>query len=850
MSSPIRILLVEEDPVKRDRFALLLAPDWERPSGRSSGKHGPVSRHDDEKSSRSTAPRLAIVVRASEAQAEETIRHGLKTAAPFALLFCGLPEKHPEKMAATARRLAALDPRMGLLLIAERKDFPWDELPFPPHEPVLLLHHPLIPAELRRLILTLGKSPQPLCEIPWQRFESKLQVLRKLDPDTFPAPPADLPPLDLARLESTFETLCSAYYRRFGELLTLQEEVGIESRLRRMAEIQRRRDHQNRLAIIRLMETAMDQLPLEKQLGMILEVIFTVPWFARMPKGAIFLVDDASGALKLAAQSGFSEEQSTRCAVIQPGECLCGRALRDQEMIFSSCVDEHHDIRFDHMPPHGHYCVPITNRERTVGVINLYVEPNHVQTAEEREFLSNVAQTTLGLLERRQLEEKLEERDQLAQLDELTGLANRALFQDRLSRAMSLAARQQRQLVLMVLDLDRFKMVNDTLGHDAGDQLLREAALRIRDCLRHSDSVSRLGGDEFAIILPELTHPFYVELVARKILEQTAKPFVFPMGEVKLSCSIGLAVYPDDGETVGDLLKNADNAMYRAKSEGKETFRFFKPEMSRLARHRMEMEMAMRRGLERHEFELFYQPKIDLDQNRVIGMEALVRWRHPERGIISPVEFIPIAEESGLILPLGAWILRTACRQTQQWRAMGFEELKVSVNLSARQFQQQDELLELLRQSLEDSGLPPHALGLELTENMVMDNAAQTIAALREIRAMGVEILVDDFGTGYSSLSYLKKFPIQVLKIDQSFVRDLGVNREDEAIVTSIIALARNMNLEVVAEGVENLVQQSFLQDQGCHRIQGFLHAKPLSIDDFLLFLQNRLPFPTPLDPP
>ncbi|MBF0185757.1 MAG: EAL domain-containing protein [Magnetococcales bacterium] len=586
----------------------------------------------------------------------------------------------------------------------------------------------------------------------------------------------------------------------------------------------------------KLLETMLEPLSLQEQLQLVLKTLFSVSWFSLLPVGAVMLRNEESGELCLAADHGFDELHRQMCQRIAPGHCLCGRVFADKELLFVGEVDERHDIRLPGMQPHGHYCVPIMAQGSCLGVLNLYLSPGHQSCAEEKQFLTAVANTLAGLLKRRHLETKL---DLQTKFDVLTALPNRSLFQDRLYQAITLAIRNRGDVVLLLIDLDRFKLVNDTLGHEAGDRMLQEAGRRISSCLRTSDTVARLSGDEFAVILHQLTSPFYVELVARKILEQLAMPYRLLDDDVVLSGSMGISTFPHDAADADGLLKHADSAMMQAKKDGRSTFRFFTQEMQDQALLRMQREKELRMALEQEEFLIHYQPKISSRSGRIVGMEALVRWFRPISGMVSPGEFIPLAEETGLIVPIGAWILQAACRQNKAWIDAGFSPVRVAVNLSARQFQQSEELIRMVASVLAETALAPEWLELEITESMVMDNVDQAVSTMQQLRAMGVHISLDDFGTGYSSLGALKRFPLHALKIDRSFVRDLPSDAEDVAIVTATISMAHKMNLAVVAEGVETNEQLTFLRDNECDEIQGYFFSRPVPVEQFTQLLVN-----------
>ena len=425
-----------------------------------------------------------------------------------------------------------------------------------------------------------------------------------------------------------------------------------------------------------------------------------------------------------------------------------------------------------------------------------------------------------------------------ANYDELTGLANRNLFQDRLNQALTLARRHTCGLAVLFIDLDNFKHINDSLGHDAGDTLLTQVAGRLTGSVREGDTVARQGGDEFVLILSEIKEETDVPGVAQKILMVMAAPFDIGGREIRVTCSIGIASYPKDGEDRQTLLKNADAAMYRAKELGRNNIQYYAAEMNVRAMERLMLENSLYHAVVRNEFLLHYQPQVDLRSGEISGMEALVRWKHPELGLISPATFIPVAEDSGLIVAIGEWVLRTACAQNVAWQRAGLKPISVSVNLSARQFRQPD-LAERIAAILRETGLDPAHLELELTESLVMQDVEKTIATLGRLKAMGIKLSIDDFGTGYSSLNYLKRFPIHTLKIDQSFVRDITTDPSDAAIAKTIISMAHELGLMVIAEGVETEEQQSFLRLRRCDEMQGYFFSKPVPAEDFETLLRE-----------
>lgn len=440
------------------------------------------------------------------------------------------------------------------------------------------------------------------------------------------------------------------------------------------------------------------------------------------------------------------------------------------------------------------------------------------------------------LSERKQFERQLAH---MAHHDALTGLPNRLLFKDRLDLALAQAHRSKERLAVMFVDLDRFKTINDTLGHATGDQLLKMAAERLQCCVREGDTVARFGGDEFAVILPNLAQSQDAAVVAHKICDVLQQHFKLEKHEVVATASIGIALFPDDDATADGLVKNADTAMYRAKKQGRNTYEFYTPDMNARAFEQLAMENSLRRALERGEMMLHYQPRVSLKSGRITGAEALLRWRNPELGMVSPGQFIPIAEESGIIVPIGEWVLRTACAQNKAWQDAGYPPINIAVNLSVRQFRD-SRLIEAVSGALQESGLDARHLELELTESVLMENAQAPVVILRHFKQMGIRIAIDDFGTGFSSLSYLKHFPLDQLKVDQSFVRDISSDPNDAAIVTAIIAMARSLKLEVVAEGVETPEQLAFLRSNRCDEMQGYYFSRPVPPEEFAALLQQE----------
>ncbi|MBI5098873.1 MAG: EAL domain-containing protein [Nitrospirae bacterium] len=451
------------------------------------------------------------------------------------------------------------------------------------------------------------------------------------------------------------------------------------------------------------------------------------------------------------------------------------------------------------------------------------------------------------------IERKRSEEDiyRMAYYDILTNLPNRLLFRDRLKQAIGLAERYNRLGAVMFLDLDNFKRINDTFGHYTGDQLLKSTAERLKNCMRKCDSLSRqnvddsvdtiarLGGDEFTIILTEIKHIEDSAKVAQRILGSLSEQFVLNDHEIFISASVGIAIYPHDGKDIDSILKNADAAMYHAKAEGKNNYQYYKQSMNASALEKLTMENDLRKALERKEFTLYYQPQIDIAKRKIVGLEALIRWHRTDKTVVLPADFIPLAEETGLIIPISNWVIHTACEQNKAWQAAGFSNIPISVNISNLQFQQKN-FVNTIVQVLRDTGLRPGNIILEITESTIMHNADMVFATLYELSCMGLRLTIDDFGTGYSSLSYLKRIPLYSIKIDRSFIKELPDSPDDAAISKAIISMAHSLKLRVVAEGVETEQQLAFLSKQGCDEFQGFLFSRPLPADEIFKLLTGE----------
>ena len=426
----------------------------------------------------------------------------------------------------------------------------------------------------------------------------------------------------------------------------------------------------------------------------------------------------------------------------------------------------------------------------------------------------------------------------LAQHDSLTDLPNRLLLKDRLAQSMARAHRHQQKMAVLYLDVDRFKNINDSLGHAIGDRLLQSVAQRLAACVRSSDTVSRQGGDEFVVLLSEATRGQEAAISAAKILLTLSKPHRIDQHDLTITVSIGIATYPDDGTEAETLMKNADFALLHAKNYGRNNYQFFKPDMNVRALERQSLESDLRHALDREEFVLHYQPKMNLETGAIVGLEALIRWRHPQRGLVPPSEFIRAAEECGFIVPISCWVLREGCRQARAWQDEGLPPMRIAINISAVELRSKD-FVAGVRAILTETGLEPRYLELELTESFLMQDSQATAAVLQDLKELGVQLALDDFGTGYSSLSYLKRFPIDILKIDQSFVRDLTTDADDASIVSAVISMGKSLHMRVVAEGVETREQLEFLQEHNCPEGQGYYFGHPVVAGDITQILGN-----------
>jgi diguanylate cyclase (GGDEF)-like protein/PAS domain S-box-containing protein len=542
--------------------------------------------------------------------------------------------------------------------------------------------------------------------------------------------------------------------------------------------------------------------------------------------------------LLMKSASGWPEEFRSRPVPIRPGGRLEFVLSHREPLIIE---DLPKDERFPDSPllklgVRSGIQVPIFGTAGTFGILSVHARADHGFGQDEASFLQSVANILAVAIERKNAQDRLE---RLAQFDSLTGLPNRHLFHDRLLKTMAHARRSGEPMAVLFIDLDRFKLVNDTKGHSAGDKLLQEAAVRLLQCVRSGDTVGRFGGDEFGAIVTDLAKPGDAGVVAQKVLDALAQPFKLDAHDTYVSASIGITLFPADGDNPEALVMNADTAMYRAKEQGRNTYQYFTREMNERALARVHMEAALRRAIEHKEFLLHYQPKVDLRTREICGFEALLRWQHRDKGLVLPGEFVSVLEDAGLIVQVGEWVLHEVCAQIRSWQRDALPVKPITVNLSARQFQQKD-FEAAVRHVLRKAGVDPSLVQFELTESLLMSDPEGAARTLRGLKDSGVKISVDDFGTGYSSLAYLKRFPIDALKIDYSFIRDITSDPEDAMITLAIIGLGHSLKLKVVAEGVETQEQLELLAANGCDEIQGYRFSVPTTPEECAVMMREN----------
>jgi diguanylate cyclase (GGDEF)-like protein len=619
------------------------------------------------------------------------------------------------------------------------------------------------------------------------------------------------------------------------------------------------------LAMKELGEAATRKLEMPALLNLLLERAMRA---TRAQIGSVFLIDPAKYSFRILGARGVDIETDE----IAIEDSIVARVVSDKKPLLVTDIESDPHVHRQNDPKYGppsFLAMPVMFDNVLLGVLNLAHKPNgaifhegdvdllttminQVHIALENAYVHETVkkharyldETTTQLNEeidrRKQMEEELHS---LAMRDKLTGLANRHQFIGLLEQAIAQCRRHEQKLAVLFIDMDRFKMINDSMGHDVGDLVLQEAARRMKESLREVDTVARYGGDEFTCLLLDIHGEEDVVKVASKLVDVLARPFSLLGREYFIGSSIGVSIFPDNGERSEDLVKNADAAMYSAKENGGRTYSFYTPAIGELVSQRVQMEIELRQAVNRGEFTLYYQPQVDLRDGHLSGIEALLRWNHPQYGLLNPDDFIPVAEQAGLIVPIGRWVLGEACRQFKHWRDHGLvpadTALNAAVNISGQQFRQGD-FTRVLAEALEQSGLEPNMLELEITESIVMDAGEHAVEVLRELKEMGVRLAIDDFGNGFSSLGYLKHFPIDTLKIDKVFVRHLPGDRDDAAIVRAILDLAHNLGIRVVAEWVENIEQLHFLRKNGCHYAQGFLLGRPVPAKELLHMIRDE----------
>ena len=588
-----------------------------------------------------------------------------------------------------------------------------------------------------------------------------------------------------------------------------------------------------------ILKISLHSTSLNDKLDKIIDVILSFPGFSHQVKGCIFLVDKSTNTIIMTASRGLNGILLEKCNRLAPGVCYCGKSFKERKVIFSAHVCVDHTISYLGMENHGHFVLPINSSNRVVGVLNIYVNPGHIRTSAEDVFLDSVVTLLANIIE---CSGSAQRADYHATIDELTGIPNRLLFMDRLLVITNDARRTKTDIVLICVGIDDFKHVNDTYGYATGDLVLKEATKRIKDCIRSTDTLARVGGDEYAVILPRLTSIFYVEFVVRRILEEIQKPFMVQSTDdtnIFISASIGISTFQGKLIEKETLLSNATTAMRNAKSSGKGTFRFFEESMSIAAIERMNMEKDIRYGLENGEFVVYYQPKVQLSTGKVVGAEALTRWVKGGK-VLGPSTFIPLAEQTGLIVDLGIFVVEEVCSQGKYWCTQGYTDLKLAINISAKQLAKHSMVVDILDASIRKTGFSAHNLEVEVTETVLMDSIEDSLEIINTIKEIGISVAIDDFGTGYSSLSYLQKLPIEVLKVDKSFIDDSTTDKDKSAIVCAIVSLSKDLNLDVVAEGVELKSQLDFLKSINCDYGQGYYFAKPMSAQKFEEYIKGK----------
>ena len=584
-----------------------------------------------------------------------------------------------------------------------------------------------------------------------------------------------------------------------------------------------------------MLRESLENMPLELILQKAVNVLTAIPWFPIEVVGGILIVEDKPDVLVMKAGSNMDK---TLCSEVPFGKCLCGQAALTQEIQFSNHLAEHHEKCCEEarLSSQGHYAVPILYGGRTLGTLNIYLKEGYVRDKKEEEFLRAVADTLAGIIMRKQSEEKIE---YLAYYDGLTGLPNKRLFIDRLAQGITRSERSKKLIAVLALNIDRFKSINDTYGSDTGDAVLKEVSRRLITSVRDGDTVSRLGDEDFGIFLADIAQSEDIILLVEKIMKSASQPIHFRGKEIVMTLSVGISVYPHDGKDTSALIKNADLALARANQQGRKNYQFYTEGMDVKASEFVLMEKNLFNAIRNEEFILYYQPYWDINTKKVMGMEALIRWISPEAGLVSPGKFIPVLEDTRMIIEVGEWVIKTAIRQVKEWQDKGHPIVPVSVNLSLIQFSQKD-LFEMIERVIRESGLYPSLLTIEITESAFMYDVEFTYTVIENLKKIGVSISIDDFGTGYSSLAYLRRFPVDNLKIDMSFIKEVTADPDAASIVTAIINMAHTLNLRTIAEGIETEEQWKILRLLKCDMGQGFYFSKPLPAEEVERFFNQQ----------
>ncbi len=680
------------------------------------------------------------------------------------------------------------------------------------------------------LAITLKMSFRKLILQPIDKLDRAAKSLTKGDWDY----PMEIESNDeFGSLAGSFQDMASQLKKSFHDMDDLNKKL--ESKVVERTE-QIKRSFEVQHVISSVLKLSFKNLELREYLELALDLLFSVPWLSAKSIGCIFLFDPHTNTLKMTVRRNFPQQLLQPCKEVPLGKCLCGLAASSGEMVFADKIDERHEILYEGIPPHGHYCIPIKTKEKLLGLLNIDLNEGHERNHVEEQFLQTFADTLATIIERSRTHEKLEF---MANYDPLTALPNRSLLFDRLNQAIKESQRYGDKITIMYIDLDRFKCVNDTYGHEVGDMLLKTTASRLLECVRDTDTVSRVGGDEFVLVVTRMKDSENSKKIAKKIIDSLSKPLIINDHSCSIIVSIGMSFFPEDGHDMQMLIKKADTAMYHAKTSGGHNVIAYNNSMDKELRESSKLEQDIRHALANDEFVLHYQPQINLRTGLITGAEALIRWNHPIFGMIYPDKFISIAESLGLIVQIGDWVLQQGCLQSKMWQQNYSHTLVLAVNISYNQFQQYN-FSERVSQILFETELDPQLLELELTESVSMHNMESTIYILKELNSIGVKLAIDDFGTGYSSLSYLKHLPFHKLKIDKSFINDINHNNDDHVIAKTIIDMAHNLGLKVIAEGVETKEQLEILKKLDCDEVQGYLISKPVREEDFLSLLQSR----------